>query len=97
MRVHIQAFEFDWDAGNSGKNKKHGVEDSECEEVFFDQSKVTLKDKVHSAKEDRFIVLGSTKRSRLIYLVFTLRNHRIRIISARDINKKEVHLYEKAH
>jgi uncharacterized DUF497 family protein len=96
MKVNITVFRFNWDAGNSGKNRKHHVEDSECEEVFFDQKKVFLKDKFHSANEDRYILLGKTKQARLLYIVFTIRNGKVRIISARDINKKEVHLYEKA-
>lgn len=39
---------------------------------------------------------SKTRQARLLYLVFTIRNGKVRIISARDINKKEVHLYEKA-
>ena len=96
MKVDTSTFEFDWNAGNAGKNKKHGVEDWECEEVFFDQRKVLLKDAIHSANEDRFILLGTTKHDRLLYLVFTVRRRKVRIISARDINKKERYLYEKA-
>jgi len=53
------------------------------------------KDKLHSKKEQRFIILGKTKNKRLLYTVFTIRNNEIRIISARDINKKERKLYEK--
>ena len=89
---------FDWDSGNRDKNKlRHAVEDWECEEVFFDTRKVILKGKLHSGKEKRFILLGKTRRARLLYLVFTTRDYRIRIISARDVTKrKEIDLYEKA-
>lgn len=86
---------FDWDRGNIGKNIKHKVEDKEAEEVFFDKKKVIYKDILHSQKEERFIVIGKTKKGRLLYTVFTIRGRKIRIISARDINKKEVKLYEK--
>ena len=96
MNVNTEPFEFDWDAGNISKNKKHGVEYWECEEVFFDQKKVQSKDMIHSGDEERFIVLGKTKKERLLCLVFTIRSGKVRIISARDINKKEVYLYEKA-
>jgi len=95
MRVLEDNFEFDWDRGNIGKNKKHDVEDKEAEEVFFNGYKFIFKDKLHSKKEERLRILGKTKRGRLLFVVFTKRRKRIRIISARDINKKEVYLYEK--
>ena len=98
MKSDISSLQFDWDTGNSGKNKqKHRVDDWECEEAFFDQHKVVLKDKLHSDTEDRFILLGKTKQERLLFIAFTKRDERIRIISARNVTKKkEVELYEKA-
>lgn len=95
MRVDKGILEFEWDKGNIGKNKKHNVEDKESEEVFLDEKKVILKGLLHSGKEERLIILGKTKKNRLLYVVFTKRGKKIRIISARDINKKEVRLYEK--
>lgn len=86
--------EFQWDEGNIGKNKKHKVEDKESEEVFFDEKRFIFKDLVHSESEERLRILGKTKKGRLLFVVFTKRGKRIRIISARDINKKEVYLYE---
>ena len=87
---------FQWDKGNIDKNLlKHGINDQECEEVFFDSNKKILKDILHSGKEDRYILLGQTKLGRLLFVVFTIRNNKIRIISARNLNKKEKHLYEK--
>ena len=95
MRIKKVAFEFEWDEGNVGKNKKHNVEDREAEEVFLDDGKVIFKDKLHSTGlEERFILLGRSKKNRLLYVVFTERDKKLRIISARGINKKEVHLYE---
>ena len=88
--------EFEWDKGNLGKNKKHGVEDLESEGAFLDEGKVIFKDVLHSGSEERFILLGKTKLGRLLVVVFTERAKKVRIISARDINKKEVYLYEKA-
>lgn len=87
--------EFDWNKGNIEKNIKHKVEDKEAEELFFDEKKIIYKDVFHSQKEKRFIVIGKTKKGRLLYTVFNMRAKKIRIISARDINKKEVSLYEK--
>jgi len=51
---------------------------------------------LHSQVEERFIILGKTRKDRLLYVVLTKRANKIRIISARDINKKERYIYEKA-
>ena len=96
MRVFKAPAEFEWDQGNIGKNKKHKVEDKESEEAFLDENKIIYKDVFHSKEEERFILLGKTEKSRLLYVAFTKRKNKIRIISVRDINKKEVHVYEKA-
>lgn len=82
--------------GNRNKNfVKHGVMDTECEEVFFDSNKRILKDVFHSDREQRYIIIGQTKFKRLLFIVFTLRNNKVRVISARDLNKKERKFYEK--
>lgn len=97
MKVDKRSKEFIWDRGNSDKNLvKHQVRNSECEEVFFDENKIIIKDALHSGEEERFILLGETKRERLLFVVFTEREHKIRVISARDINKRERKLYEEA-
>lgn len=91
---HIQGFE--WDEHNKNKNfLRHRVTDEECEEMFFDDEKKILKDAVHSSHEKRYVIIGQTKRKRLLFVVFTIRNGLARVISARDLNKKERHLYEK--
>ncbi len=90
-----KVFEFEWDRGNRGKNKKHKIEDFESEEPFFDSAKVILKDKLHSGIEQRYILLGKTKKGKLMFIAYTERAGKIRIISARRINRKEVALYEK--
>ncbi|MFH1561447.1 MAG: BrnT family toxin [Patescibacteria group bacterium] len=88
--------EFIWDKGNVDKNwLKHKITNRESEEVFFDRKKRIAEDKFHSDKEERYIVLGKTKGKRLLFIVFTLRDKKVRIISARDTNKKERILYEK--
>ena len=87
---------FQWDKGNIDKNwKKHKVTNKESEEVFFDKDKKITKDKFHCRKEDRYILLGKTKKGRVLYIVFTIRNKKVRVISSRDINRKEGKLYEK--
>ena len=95
MGKPIEIIEFDWDKDNKDKNlKKHGVSDEECEEIFFDPRKKISKDILHSANEGRYILIGKTKSKRLLFLVFTIRKNKIRVISARNLNKKEKHLYE---
>ena len=96
MRIDKTVVEFEWDKGNIGKNKKHHVEDKEAEEAFLDERKKIFKDKLHSSGEERFRIriIGKTKKGRLLFVVFTIRKGKIRIISARNINKKEVYLYE---
>ena len=97
MKILDEETEFEWDEGNTGKNKKHIVEDREAEEVFFDENKVIFPDEIHSTEnEERIRIIGRTKKERLLFIVFTRRENKIRIISARDVNRKEVPLYEKA-
>src|SRR3989344_7490070 len=96
MIVFSEPLEFEWDKGNRGKNLiKHGVSDEKCEEVFLDENKKFWKDLSHSEKEQRYVLLGKTKLGRPLYVVFTLRGNKIRVISARDLNKNELKLYEK--
>src|SRR3989337_1752851 len=88
---------FSWDQGNERKNvEKHGVTAQEVEEVFFDPPKKLLEAKFHSGKEERYLLMGQTKRQRLLFVVFTIRNRQVRAISARDLNQKERPLYEEA-
>jgi len=91
-----KALGFQWDKGNIGKPKKHGLSLEETEEAFFDENKVVFSDWKHSAKEQRITLLGKTKKGRLLNITFMLRGEKVRIITARPINKKEVYLYEKA-
>lgn len=87
---------FDWDQANIEKNWKiHKVHYKEAEEVFFNRPLKTLKDIKHSQKEDRFIALGITNQKRKLHIVFTIREQKIRVISARNQSKKERKIYEK--
>ncbi len=87
---------FEWDQANIAHIAGHDVATEEAEDVFFDPNHVTLDDKKHSTvAERRFIIIGKTESGRLLYQAFTLRGKKIRVISSRDINKKEVNLYEK--
>ena len=85
---------FDWDSGNIEKSWiKHKVSYKQTEEVFFNKPLRIFEDIRHSQKENRFIALGITNKNRKLYIVFTIRNQKIRIISARNQSKKERKLY----
>ena len=85
---------FDWDTGNKEKNwEKHQVDYRECEEVFFNKPLLISEDVKHSLQEQRYYVLGQSDAERALFLVFTIRNNKIRIISARDQSKKERKIY----
>jgi len=89
---------FDWDEGNQSKNwQRHKVDFTECEQVFLiNKSKIkTYFDEKHSVSEQRWLALGVTEDGRRLSIFFTIRNSKIRVISARDMSKKEKMLYEK--
>jgi len=88
---------FQWDKGNSDKNwEKHGVSRLECEQLFFNKPSLVFKDEEHSQTENRYYGLGRTNRDRRLFVVFTVRGDEIRIISARDMNRRERRSYENA-
>lgn len=85
---------FEWDEGNLTKNKeKHNVDYKECEEVFSNQP-FYFPDRKHSQNEQRWLVYGVTNTGRYLTCVFTIREKLIRIISAREQNKKEKKVYK---
>jgi uncharacterized DUF497 family protein len=88
---------FDWDEGNLLKNwERHRVSASECEQVFFNRPLVAGPDEEHSDTEDRFYALGATDSGRRLFVVFTVRSDKIRVISARDMNHRERKVYDES-
>jgi uncharacterized DUF497 family protein len=89
---------FNWDAGNARKNEKHGVSMAEAEQVFFNVPLLLLEDAAHSQDEPRIHALGKTDDGRALHITFTLRqsDQLIRVISARDMHRKERTIYEQA-
>ena len=86
---------FQWDQGNSNKNLlKHHVEDWECEQVFFNEPLLVLDDPKHSLVEKRWAAFGRTDGGRLLVVIFTKRGKLLRVISAREMNRKEITFYE---
>lgn len=85
---------FQWDAGNAEKNwEKHRVSTAECEQLFFNRPLLVADDVAHSQAEPRFYALGRTDEGRLLFVVVTLRGELIRVISARDMSRKERKAY----
>lgn len=88
---------FDWDEGNRRKSHdKHGVSQAEAEQVFFNEPLLVTDDTGHSAVEPRFHSLGITDAGRSLHVTFTLRagGTKLRVISARDMHRKERERYE---
>ena len=87
---------FEWDQWNTDKSyKKHGITPNETEEVFLDESVKIEKDVKHQQQEERFIAIGRTTENKVLFVVFTIRTDKIRIISGRIANKKEKEVYQK--
>jgi len=85
---------FEWDQGNVEKNwLTHQVTPQECEQVFFNRPLSVADDAKHSRVEKRFFVLGQTDEDRPLFIAFTVRKKRIRVICARDMNRKERKVY----
>lgn len=91
----LQSFSFEWDSGNSTKSShKHGVSCDEAEEVFRERQFIPLGEQYQPGPpEPRYGVLGETCSRKLLFVAFTLRNQKIRVISARPMNEKERKFY----
>jgi uncharacterized DUF497 family protein len=87
---------FAWDEGNAEKNwEQHRVTPEEAEDVFFNEPLVIRSDVRHSKKEKRHYALGHTSRGRMLFIAFTIRGRLLRVISARDMNRRERSSYAK--
>lgn len=90
---------FDWDDGNIRKSaEKHDVSQAEAESILFNDPLILAEDARHSGTEQRFNALGKTSQNRLLHITFTLRQNgtMIRIVSGRDMHRKERKIYEQA-
>lgn len=86
--------DFEWDSGNVLKSlNKHGISIEESEQVFGNPY-LLLIDESHSSTEMRFRLLGSTDDEKILFVVFTTRKNKIRVISARLANRNERKIYE---
>ena len=86
---------FEWDKKKADQNiRKHGISLEEAATVFGDPFSITIYDPLHSQDENRFIILGTSNKNRVLVVIHTDRQDRIRIISARKATKKERKQYE---
>lgn len=88
---------FDWDPGSARKSKeKHNVSQAEAEQVFFNEPLLLLLDEKHSRQEARYHAYGKTDDGRRLHITLTLREGEtlIRVISARDMHRKERMIYD---
>lgn len=85
---------FEWDDGKAAANRaKHGVSFDEALSCFYDPEQVAFYDPDHSGDEDRELLIGHSRRGRLLVVAYTLRGSVIRLISARRATRKETKAY----
>ena len=88
-------YNFEWDPRKAAASlKKHGVSFEEAITAFGDPLSLNMPDPDHSEGEQRFIVLGTSVRSRRVVVSYTERPPRTRIISARLATRQERRQYE---
>ncbi|OGK37973.1 hypothetical protein A3F03_00840 [Candidatus Roizmanbacteria bacterium RIFCSPHIGHO2_12_FULL_41_11] len=96
MDIIPEPLEFEWDEGNVDKNReKHLVSFKETEQIFINEPKSILDDRKHSKKEKRYMLWGITDEGRKLTVIFTIRGKKVRVISVRDMSRKEEKSYEK--
>ena len=87
---------FEWEEDNTHKNwERHRVTPEEAEDVFLHEPLVVQNDVRHSKSEKRYYALGQTDPGCRLFVVFTVRQKLIRVISDRDMNRNEMRAYEK--
>src|SRR5882672_12319797 len=88
---------FKWDEGNAEKNwVKHHVSRGETEQVFFNRPLVVVAGEQRAESTPRYYALGQTDASRLLFIVCTIREDFIRVISARPMSRRERRVYDHA-
>lgn len=86
---------FEWDPKKAEINlRKHGVSFDEATTVFADPLSILQPDPSHSVDEQRYLVLGTSARRRLLVVAFAERPPRTRLISARRATRNERRTYE---
>lgn len=88
MRVISDTLEFEWDKGNLHKSyQKHGISQTEAEEIFEDENILIISDVKHTQKEKRMLAVGKTVLGRTLFAVYVVRKGKVRIISIRPMHQ----------
>ena len=96
MRLVVRLIGFDWDEANWRKSElKHGVAAAEAEEALL-KDPLCQVDPRHSDDEQRYVALGETNEGRRLFVSFTVRRGRARVISARPMSRRERAIYDEA-
>jgi uncharacterized protein len=91
----MEEVNFEWDQWNIQKNEeKHGISVLEAQSAFYDEKIIVFDDMQHSSEEERYICYARSAYNNTLMIAFTIRNKKIRIISARRASKKERNVYE---
>lgn len=94
--VIIKPIQFTWDENKNEINKKkHGISFEEATEVFSDDNAILFDDPDHSLEEDRFLIIGAIKSSKICIVSHCYKDddNIIRLISAREATKRERTVY----
>ena len=94
MEILNSPIKFEWDKHNIEHVRIHKVEPGECEQVFFNIPLTVEIDVIHSRDEKRYFAIGKTNMNRTLVVIFTVRKIKMRVITARDADKKERMRYE---
>ncbi len=81
---------FEWDEGNSYKSwLKHGITNDEAEQAFSNRPFYSYSDVLHSGTEERKIIISKTDAGKMVFISFTTRGRKVRVISSRRMGHKE--------
>lgn len=92
----MKTINFEWDERKNEINKKkHGLSFETAKEVFYDENAVLFDDPDHSIGEERFLIIGTVKESKICIVSHCYRDsdNVIRLISAREATKNEKNIY----
>jgi hypothetical protein len=88
---------FEWDKQKAKINqRKHNISFEEASTVFDDPLAVNFDDPDHSTGENRYyLIIGLSDQGKFLFVSYTDRDHKIRLISARLVTPKERRYYER--
>ena len=85
--------EVEWDSRKAAANlRKHGVDFADAATVVYDDQAVTIPEE--RSDEERFVTIGMDALGRVLVVVYTWRDERLRLISARKATPRERRQYE---